>query len=271
MEVKKVVRKDKGVLRKLNILIEGIPATILSSIKPEGNFIYIHTTIATDKVFYVGKGKNSRFKGGNRGVFWKRVAMKYGVIIKIVADNLTLDEANEMEMNLIKFYGRRDKNEGYLVNLTDGGDGGIGYIPSLKTRENQSVLTKGLNNPNSDKNIYTFINAITNESIRCTKYEFSQLTGSKASLLFFKNKQSTTKDWYLDGSLSEDDLLSFQAKGKGNFNPNSDKNIYTFIFNKTSETFTGTRMDFKDKYGIDVQHLFRAQKSKSCKGWSLLK
>ena len=56
---------------------------------------------------------------------------------------MTWEEACEKEKEYIKFYGRRDLGLGSLVNMTDGGEGGLGKIVSEKHRIAVSKAQKG--------------------------------------------------------------------------------------------------------------------------------
>lgn len=49
--------------------------------------------------------------------------------------NLTEEEAFDYEIRLIALYGRRDLGTGCLCNLTDGGQGPSGWVPSQETRD----------------------------------------------------------------------------------------------------------------------------------------
>lgn len=54
-------------------------------------------------------------------------------------------DAHKKEIELIKFYGRRNNKTGILTNLTDGGEGLIGIIWSKESREKQSKNMQGEN------------------------------------------------------------------------------------------------------------------------------
>ena len=74
----------------------------------EKNFlVYKHLKKGTDEVFYIGKGNIKRSKSKKRNRFWKSIVAKYDYDIKIVEDDLTEQEAFELEIKLIKEYGRR--------------------------------------------------------------------------------------------------------------------------------------------------------------------
>ena len=86
--------------------------------------VYRHITLDTNQVFYIGIGKINRPNSKkNRNKFWHNVVNKHGYYSEIIKDNLNHQEACELEQLLILEYGRRDLNTGYLVNMTDGGDG----------------------------------------------------------------------------------------------------------------------------------------------------
>ncbi len=61
----------------------------------------------------------------------------------ILCDNLTKQEAIKLEVWLIWAIGRRDLKLGPLTNMTDGGEGTNGCIPSKVTRRKLSIASKG--------------------------------------------------------------------------------------------------------------------------------
>ena len=106
--------------------------------------LYLHTKKGTEEVFYVGIGKKGRAINKNsRSKYWKNIVYKYGYEITILSDNLTWKQACDMEIYLIKYYGRRDLGEGNLVNMTDGGEGSIGVIRTAEWSAKISASKKG--------------------------------------------------------------------------------------------------------------------------------
>jgi hypothetical protein len=87
------------------------------------------------EVFYIGIGSKHRAKTkGKRSLFWNSVVEKYGYEVQILKENLSLEEAQELEKVLISWYGRRDLEKGTLVNLTDGGEGTTNLSEEAKIR-----------------------------------------------------------------------------------------------------------------------------------------
>jgi hypothetical protein len=100
-------------------------------------YIYGHYIPGDREPFYIGKGHSKRaWNIGNRNFWWNNIVKKYGLEVKILYENLTENEAFNIEKQLITEYGRRDKNSGCLVNLTDGGEGvsGLIYTEEMKKR-----------------------------------------------------------------------------------------------------------------------------------------
>lgn len=93
--------------------------------------------------FYVGKGTGKRIeqhKYNSSGKFMKSKLTLLNILnikpIKYkILKNISNFEACENEKYLIKTIGRRDLGLGTLVNLTNGGEEGYGYIQSIETRE----------------------------------------------------------------------------------------------------------------------------------------
>ena len=106
-------------------------------------YVYSHNRKNDDKIFYIGIGKTKRFKRSRekygRSNMWKKTVKKYGYSINILHTELTLVEANQIEKYLVAYYGRRNLGLGYLTNLTDGGDGVQGYIPTEAQRLKMSL------------------------------------------------------------------------------------------------------------------------------------
>lgn len=101
--------------------------------------LYKHIRKSDGIIFYIGIGSiNRAYNKIYRNEFWKRTVNKHDYDVEIIADNLTWEEACKLEIMFISFYGRRDKSNGQLVNMTDGGDGVKGRIVGKKTRKSIS-------------------------------------------------------------------------------------------------------------------------------------
>lgn len=129
-------------------------------------YIYTHTRLDKNEVFYVGIGfgnnndKNYKraYQKTKRNPFWNRIVNKTDYRIDIIEDELSREQAQEREKYWIKFYGRKDLKEGTLTNLTDGGDGGdtISNHPKKKLiLKRMSELASGKNNPNYGGKFHT--------------------------------------------------------------------------------------------------------------------
>jgi len=108
--------------------------------KTDNNYyVYVHRKKSDNSIFYVGKGKGWRaYDFKTRSTFWKKTANKYGVTVGFVAVNLQDWYALELECSLILKYGRKNNKTGFLVNLTDGGEGASGAIKTQEEKENIS-------------------------------------------------------------------------------------------------------------------------------------
>jgi hypothetical protein len=85
--------------------------------------------------FYVGKGKRKRaWVTKNRSPAFNEIHSMGGCSVEIADLFMHESQAHAHEMELIELYGRRDNGTGTLVNLTDGGEGSIGWVPSDETR-----------------------------------------------------------------------------------------------------------------------------------------
>jgi predicted GIY-YIG superfamily endonuclease len=109
--------------------------------------LYFHLNPQTNNVFYIGIGTLKRaYNFKDRNNHYKGYIKKYGTpIVKIVQENLTLEEASKLEKQLILEYGRIGYEEnGILVNKSLGGEyTHYGVKHSLETRIKISKHTKG--------------------------------------------------------------------------------------------------------------------------------
>ena len=118
------------------------------------NTYYIYLYLDQDDIpFYVGKGKNDRYKVYNHlhknspNPFLKNKIRKVGaknIKIHFLHKNITEEEALQQERYWIKYYGRRDLGTGTLCNLTDGGEiGPTGRKLSEETKQKIGEANKG--------------------------------------------------------------------------------------------------------------------------------
>jgi hypothetical protein len=107
-------------------------------------YVYEHYRIGEDIPFFVGKGHHRRaFTKRGRNVWWKRIVEKNGGFeVRFVQENLSEFEAFWLEVNQIAGWGRADLGEGPLVNLTDGGEGVSGWIPTKEWRDKKRKMMK---------------------------------------------------------------------------------------------------------------------------------
>lgn len=109
-------------------------------------YIYIHYKKDTNIPFYVGKGKGYRISAtARRSDYWKNIVSKYGYYYEVLEDNLTENEAFELE----KFYITYLNFLGFkLCNLTEGGEGSSGHIfkPTQEWIDKKSKAQIGENN-----------------------------------------------------------------------------------------------------------------------------
>lgn len=112
-------------------------------------YVYLHTRLDTNDVFYVGiSSKDDDFKRSRckrlRSNYWKRITDKTQYRVDVVYRNISWEKACEIEIKLIKLYGRSDLGLGKLVNMTDGGEGLVGA--SEETIKKMSNAAKGNSN-----------------------------------------------------------------------------------------------------------------------------
>jgi hypothetical protein len=87
--------------------------------------VYFHRHPTTLKVFYVGIGTPKRpyqFYKSSRNNLWHKIVNKYGTpIVEIIHSNVSKEDACELEIKYIKFFGLINKG-GCLCNMSYGGE-----------------------------------------------------------------------------------------------------------------------------------------------------
>ena len=105
--------------------------------------LYQHTRKTDGGIFYIGIGDIKRpYKKYGRNKFWRNMVNKHDYDVKVLVESISWERACELEKLMISFYGRIDKKEGVLVNLTDGGDGTKGVIMSEETKQKMKESQK---------------------------------------------------------------------------------------------------------------------------------
>jgi len=109
--------------------------------------LYLHTTKKDGRIFYVGIGSKRRATTkSSRNKYWHNIVNAYGFDCNILKDNMTWQEACDIEKKMIAFYGRKDLGLGVLCNMADGGEGNINpnLTENQKQNKKQHILKIGL-------------------------------------------------------------------------------------------------------------------------------
>ena len=143
--------------------------------------VYIHMKPCNRDIFYVGIGNDLKraYRNEGRNDHWQKVFKKYGKIVDIVSDNISLSAAKEMEKHLIASMGSEN-----LCNKTLGGEGAFGLKHSDKTKKLLSEKLKGRKMSEETKR------KISEKSKGHPNYNPSHTEGAKAKIsAAFKGKK----------------------------------------------------------------------------------
>lgn len=186
-------------------------------------YVYRHRRLDTNEIFYVGIGITKNFKRAynkrGRSKWWDNIVSKTDYNVEIMASSLYLNEAKELEMLLISEYGRADLKRGSLVNLTDGGEATVGWIPTKEWRKSRSEMLKGRVGLVGDKN--PMFGKIGELSPLYGKTHSHGMKGEDNPMFGVKWGQDKKDAW------------SIMHKGKNNINAKLVLNLETGIFYDT--------------------------------------
>lgn len=110
-------------------------------------YVYRHIRLDKNEPFYIGISNSKTYERAytksHRNNMWHKIINKTEYRVDIVIDGLTYDEAKEKEAEFIALYGRINIKTGILCNMTEGGDGTVGYVFDEETREKIRQANKG--------------------------------------------------------------------------------------------------------------------------------
>lgn len=199
------------------------------------HYTYIHRRASDRKIFYVGKGKNRRaWSNDRKNLHWRRTVAKHGLIVEVVKDGMKEPCALTLERILVGMIGREN-----LVNLTDGGEGGTGYIPPPEVRAKMSAAKKGKPRGPVPQHVKDKIRA-SHIGLKATDQARENMRKAKV------------------------------GKNVGRLSPSYDHTIRHFV-HQDGYVFIGTRGDFIAKHGLAdgcVSSVISG-KQKTVKGWKI--
>lgn len=236
-------------------------------------YVYVHKKASNGEIFYVGKGKDSRYKTTfNRSTHWKNVAQKHGVKFEILFSYISEDEAFEAEEFLIKEIGRLDLKTGKLVNKTNGGEGQSGRIQSNLEKEKRAISLLGNKSRTGQKISFS---EIEKRAAALRGKPRPDDVRKKISIAHTGKKLSDDRKLHLRNinlgkKHSKETKIKMSESRSGKRNPKFDSNIY-FFENEKGLEFKGFQSEFIKKFNLNqglVGMVIRGQRSHTA-GWHL--
>jgi len=128
-------------------------------------YLYRHIRIDKNEPFYIGIGtKQARTFNSAKSEYrrayetsrkesyiWNNIVSKTNYEVQIIFESDDYNFIKGKEEEFISLYGRIDKNTGVLSNMTNGGDGFIGYVPSKEKIEKHKLFMTGRKQSEEEK------------------------------------------------------------------------------------------------------------------------
>lgn len=136
------------------------------------HYLYRHIRLDKDEPFYIGIGTKTGLKDSTRSnrtiysrayskqrknsILWNNIIRKTNYTVEILFESNDYDFIKEKEIEFISLYGRINLKTGTLANLTEGGDGTLGWIPSEENLDNLKKSKIGRDYSNLGIKIYQY-------------------------------------------------------------------------------------------------------------------
>lgn len=229
--------------------------------------VYLHRRNDNNNIFYVGMGNLKRSKDKyHRNNYWNNLANKYGYYTEIVARNLSVQDAYELESFLIQEIGRKDLGLGNLVNMTDGGDG----CNNWNTSRTKNMIEKNRKNMKSVSQYDKYGNLVnTYRSISEASKQSSIARQSIRDCVNNKSKTAGGFAWVLSSVKYKHNSNRFDKGSnamKGGNNPNA-----KLVLNQETGVFYQSLSDAFNSQSKYKMSAFRAQVSGQNKNKTNLK
>ena len=123
-------------------------------------YVYRHIRHDKNEPFYIGISKKDsinyerayNFDCRHRNLHWTNIFNKTEIEVEILFENITYEFAKQKEIEFIKLY-KRILDGGTLANLTEGGDGVLGFKNPKLSERNKIGIWKGRKHTEETKRI----------------------------------------------------------------------------------------------------------------------
>jgi len=211
--------------------------------------VYIHMKPTNRDIFYVGIGNDASraYRNEGRNDHWTKTYNKYGKIVDIVASDISLEAAKEMEKHLISSIGMKS-----LCNKTAGGEGFFGGKHTEETKE--KIRQAKLGTKLSEE----------------TKRKIGEKSKGRAGAVFFHTEEAKKKiSKAFRGKKRSEYFCKRVKESKQGYKP-SEKAILAsaearkekaVLIKELSTGFVGKIWDIEEKFNIDKRAVYRNYKS----------
>ena len=199
---------------------------------------YTYAYLREDRTpYYIGKGKGNIINSKQRSI--KPPKDKSRIIY--LKQNLTEAEAFRHEIYMIAVFGRKDLGTGILYNMTDGGDGTSGYIPSEESRKKMSEAKKGKTPSEETRRKISEANKGNTSMLGKTHSEETRRKMSETSKGIIHSEETKRKISDASKNPSEETRRKMSERQKGEKNHNYDKTASEETKRKLSEAMKGRK------------------------------